>query len=76
MFQKNFSYLIKLFNCSGLKLKINGKIGASGSAKTKSIVANFGKNSTNNKFLKLDFQKIEIKTKSGIFNIRLILCYN
>ena len=45
----NFKLYFKLFNCKGLKILINGKIGVSGSAKTKNISIKCGKSSTNNK---------------------------
>jgi len=71
----NLKYLFFLFNCKGIKISINGKIGASGSAKTKNISLKLNKNSTNNKNLKLDYQKTLIKTKSGVFGVKLFLCY-
>ena len=70
----NYSY-IKILNCLGLRFIIRGKIGIGGGVKTRNILFKVGQNSINNKSLKLDFQKIQIKTKSGIIGLKIFLFY-
>lgn len=69
------NFLLKNFNCLGLKIIINGKIGASGSTKTKSILFKNGKSSLNNKNLKLDFKRIQIKTRSGSLGLKYYIFF-
>lgn len=68
-------YLLSNFSCIGLKLVLNGKLGIGGSIKTKTIIFKKGRNSLNNKNLKLDYKKIQIKTKSGTLGLKYFLFF-
>ena len=69
------TFLLKNFNCLGLKIIFNGKIGIGGGVKTKKNILKLGINSLNNKHLKIEFQKIQIKTKSGTLGVKFFLIY-
>lgn len=68
-------FLTRYFDCLGFKFIVNGKFGVGGSIKTKTIIFKKGINSLNSKNLRLEFQKIQIKTKSGALGLKYYLFY-
>ena len=64
-----------MFNCLGLKILFKGKIGSGGGIKTKTISLKCGKNSLTHKNLKIDYLNNQIKSKSGVIGMSVMLIY-
>ncbi len=75
LFQVCRNFFLKYYNIFGLRIIIKGKIGSIGGNKTKTISFYQGRNSLNNKKLKVEYQKIQIKTKSGTLGIKYFLFF-
>ena len=71
-FKNHYKYLL---NILGLKVIITGKLGLTGNSKTKKLLFQIEKSSLNNKNLKLDYSRTNIKSKSGAIGIKLFIIY-
>lgn len=73
--EKNESIFTRYLHLNGFFFKIKGKISVTGNAKKRNSIIRFGSINLSSKYLKLEYDEGEIRTKVGILGYKMFLSY-